>query len=192
MELTLTTDRLLLRPVTLEDADISLELLTDPEIMRYIGSPISEREVVDNLPREVKRSGGGCIGIWTILETQTNEKIGSALLLPLPIELDDTDWSLLGHPEIPEGDIEIGYMFKKSAWGKGYASEAAGRLLRFAFEDTPLQEVVAVTDPENTNSQRVLRKIGLRNEGMRRAYKYDCSAFRITRSQWQSLASAPS
>jgi len=190
MELNLSTDRLLLRPVTLDDVDISITLLTDPEVMRYVGSAIPEKEVIDNLPREVRRSGGGCIGIWTILDSETNEKIGSAILLPLPIEADDTDWSLLGRPEIPDGDIEIGYMFKPSAWGKGYATEAASRLLRFAFEETPLQEVVAVTDQENTNSQRVLRKIGLRDEGIRRAYKDDCSAFRITRSEWQALQSA--
>jgi len=190
MDLNLSTDRLLLRPVTLEDVDISIALLTDSDVMRYVGSAITEKEVRDNLPREVQRSGGGCIGIWTIFDAQTDEKIGSALLLPLPIELDDTDWSLLGGPEIPEGDIEIGYIFKPSAWGQGYATEAASRLLRFAFEETPLQEVVAVTDPENANSQRVLRKIGLRDEGTRRAYKDDCSAFRITRSEWEARQSA--
>ena len=186
MQLELTTDRLLLRPVTLDDVDIGITLFTDPDVMRYIGPVMSVQEVIDHLQVAVRRSGGGCIGIWCVFDAKTHEKLGSAVLLPLPIELEDTDWSLIGGLDIPVGDIEIGYTFKKSAWGKGYASEAASRLLRFAFEDTPLQEIVAVTDQSNANSQRVLRKIGMRDEGIRRAYQDDCSAFRITRSEWQA------
>ena len=186
MELNLSTDRLLLRPLILDDVDISLEILTDPEVMRFIGPVLSEKEVIDHLPIEVQRSGGGCIGIWTVLDAETDEKLGAAILLPLPVELDDTDWSLLGRPDIPDCDIEIGYMFKRLAWGHGYATEATSRLLQFAFEETPLEEIVAVTDPGNANSQHVLRKIGLCDEGMRRAYRSDCSAFRITRSEWKA------
>ena len=69
-------------------------------------------------------------------------------------------------------------------WGKGYATEACKRLLRFAFEETPLKEVVATIDPENTASQRVLEKSGLIYEGMRRAYAVQCPGFRLTREQW--------
>jgi RimJ/RimL family protein N-acetyltransferase len=119
-----------------------------------------------------------------VIERRTEEKLGTAILLPLPIEEDDTNWDLVVGDGLPDGEIEIGYILKRSAWGKGYATEATDRLLKFAFEETPLEELVATTDPENTASQRVLEKCGLLYEGMRRAYAAECPGFRITRQQW--------
>ena len=87
---------------------------------------------------------------------------------------------------MPDCEVEVGYILKRSAWGKGYATESCRRLLKFAFEETPLEEIVAVTDPENTASQKVLRKSGLIEEGIRRAYATQCPGFRITRQQWFS------
>ncbi len=107
-----------------------------------------------------------------------------AILLPLPIEEDDRNWDLVVGDDVPDCEIEIGYILKKSAWGKGYATEATKRLLKFAFEETPLEELVATTNSENTASQRVLEKSGLVYEGMRRAYAVDCPGYRITRQQW--------
>ncbi len=75
-------------------------------------------------------------------------------------------------------------MLIRSVWGKGYATEATKRLLKFAFEETPLEELVATIDPQNTASRRVLEKCGLVHEGIRRAYAVECPGFRITRQQW--------
>ncbi|MGI9482587.1 MAG: GNAT family N-acetyltransferase, partial [Hyphomicrobiales bacterium] len=68
-----------------------------------------------------------------------------------------------------------------------YATEACSRLLKFAFEETPLQDVVAVTDPGNATSRKVLKKSGMNYEGMRRAYAEQCPGYRITRAQWHDL-----
>lgn len=184
MDLVLTSERLLLRPLAEEDVDLGLVLLTDPEVMMHVGETQTRDQVIRDMPTYVKRCAGGRIGIWCVTERATGEKLGTAILLPLPIDLDDTDWNLVEGPELPDGEIEIGYLLKRSAWGKGYATEAAGRLLRFAFGETPLEEVVAVTAPENEASQRVLRKIGLIHEGTRRAYAAECPGFRLTRDQW--------
>ena len=96
---------------------------------------------------EFVAAAGGCIGIWTVINRLTQEKLGSALLLPLPIDEEDTQWDLIQGDDLPDAEIEIGFLFKRSAWGKGYATEACSRLVRFAFEKTPLTEVVAVIDP---------------------------------------------
>jgi ribosomal-protein-alanine N-acetyltransferase len=125
-----------------------------------------------------------------VLQRETGEKLGTAVLLPLPIEESDTDWSLLQEDRYPDADIEVGYMLRRSAWGKGYATEACRRLVQFAFEETELDEIVAVTDPRNAVSQKVLRKCGLRDEGLRRAYADECSAFRMSRQQWLELREA--
>lgn len=62
------------------------------------------------------------------------------------IDAEDTQWELLQGNDLPDGEIEIGYLFKRSTWGKGVATEACRRLLRFAFEETPLTEVVGVIE----------------------------------------------
>lgn len=184
MILVLKTERLLLRPLTETDADIEVEIGTDPDVMKYVAEPETAAEVIRDMPKYVRRCAGGCIGIWCLIERSTNEKLGTACLLPLPIEEDDTNWDLVTGDDLPACEIEVGYMLRKSAWGKGYATEACSRLLRFAFEETLMEKVVAVTDPDNAASRKVIEKCGLVYEGMRRAYATQCSGYRINRRQW--------
>ena len=184
MQLVLTSKRLLLRPLVESDVDLGLAVLTDPDAMKYVGGAYSEQRVRDHMQVATRRGGGGCIGIWCVIDRATDEKLGTAILLPLPIDEKDTNWDLVAGDDLPDAEIEIGYLLKPSAWGKGYATEACKRLLRFAFEETELEEVVAVTHPLNGASQHVLRKSGLAAEGQRRAYGGDCPGFRITRRQW--------
>ena len=185
MNLVFESERLAYRPLTEADFDLAIAQWTDPAVVKYTADrTYSQEEIVEEMPIVVRRCAGGCIGIWCILERTTKEKLGSVFLLPLPTDQDDTDWNLVQGDGIPEGDIEIGYILKKSAWGKGYATEACKRLLRFAFEVSPLEEIVAVTDPQNTASQRVLEKCGLIHQGLIPAYARHYPGFRITRRQW--------
>ena len=114
----------------------------------------------------------------------TGERFGSTALTPLPIGKDDPDWEQVVEDQLPDGAVEIGYYLKRTAWGNGYATEAAQRILRFAFESSPLEEVVAVTDPENWTSRRVLEKTGFLSTGIRRAYGEDLLGFRTLRESW--------
>ena len=186
MNLIFESDRLVFRPLAEADLDLAIEQWTDPDVARYAAiRTYTKEELAEEMPIVVRRCAGGCIGIWCLIDKSTNEKLGTAILLPMPVELDDTDWDLVVGEEIPEGDIEIGYVLKKSAWGKGFATEACKRLLKFAFEETPLKEVVATIDPENTASRRVLEKCGLTYQGLVRAYASNVPGFRITRQQWR-------
>ena len=186
MNLTFESDRLVFRPLAEADLDLVIEQWTDPDVVKCMADRIyTKEELAEDMPIVVRRCAGGCIGIWCLIDKATREKLGTAVLLPIPVELDDTDWDLVVGEQIPEGDIEIGYVLKKSAWGKGYATEACKRLLKFAFEDSPLKEIVATTDPENAASQRVLEKCGLVYQGLVRAYANEMPGFRITRQQWR-------
>jgi len=186
MNLTFESDRLVFRPLAEADLDLVIEQWTDPDVVKCMGDRIyTKEELAEDMPIVVRRCAGGCIGIWCLIDKATGEKLGTAVLLPIPVELDDTDWDLVVGDQMPEGDIEIGYVLKKSAWGKGYATEACKRLLKFAFEVSPLEEIVATTDPENTASQRVLEKCGLVHQGLVRAYADELPGFRITRQQWR-------
>ncbi len=191
MKLELKTDRLLLRPLAECDLDVAIAILTDPAVMKYVGDTCTKDEVIKELPTGMKRCAGGCIGIWCVIDRSIQEKLGTVFLLPLPIEEEDTNWDLVVGDDLPDCEIEIGYIFKKSVWGRGYATEATKRLLKFAFEKTPLERIVAVIDAENTASQNVLEKCGLVHEGLRRAYAVECPGFWITRQRWSEINQRP-
>ena len=190
VNLDLETDRLFLRPFVENDWDMILETFTDPEVMKFVADVSDEETLAEEMKAAIRRGAGGRIGVWCVLRRETGEKLGTSVLLPLPIEDQDTDWSLLQEDGYPDADIEVGYILKRSAWGNGYATEACRRLVQFAFEETELDEIVAVIDPRNAASEKVLRKCGLRGEGLRRAYAEECSAFRISRQQWLELQAA--
>lgn len=189
MNLTLHSSRLRLAPYTPDDLDLDLAMWTDPAVVKYAGKVMSEPEIEKKRPNWTKRGGDGCIGIWTVADRRTGEKYGSVALLPMPIEEDDTDFSLVIPGEMPKGQIEIGYFLKRSAWGYGYATEACRRLLQFAFQETPLKEIVATFHEKNLASKNVLQKAGFTDRGTMRCYGEDGVNFRITRDEWSKLHS---
>lgn len=184
-DLTLETERLILRPFLAEDVDLTREMLLDPEVMKYVADIPEGFDVEAEHTKVCQRGAGGRIGLWCVMLKETHEKIGNVILLPLPIDLEDTDWDSVVPDRYPDAEIETGYLFRQSAWGKGYATEACRRIVRFGFEMTELDKIVAVTDPDNAASRHVLEKCGLRYLGTRRAYQYDdCTSFAISRADW--------
>ena len=104
--------------------------------------------------------------IWAIERTADGHLLGTLLLKPIPasqgLELNDT---------------EIGWHLHPDAWGHGYATEAARAALEFGLA-AGLTKVVAVTYPENTASQAVATRIGMRCLGLSSAYyDLDCMLF---------------
>jgi ribosomal-protein-alanine N-acetyltransferase len=190
VRLELLTERLALAPLSTDDLELCLEMFTNPDVVKYAGGTVSVAEIENDLPKWTRRGGDGCIGIWCISDRRSGEKVGSFALLPIPIEEEDTDFSLVVPGKIPDGDIEIGYFLKPSAWHQGIATEVCKRMLQFVFEDSPLNEVVATFDKENTPSRHVLLKAGFSDHGMRRCYGEDGPDFRITRDEWTALQMA--
>ncbi|MGI9350669.1 MAG: GNAT family N-acetyltransferase [Rhizobiaceae bacterium] len=178
------SERLRFKPLGEEDLSLSIKLWTDPEVTQYVSGPTSEAELVKNHSKYMQRCAGGAIGVWTLTTLERREKIGTAILLPMPVELDDTDWDLVAGDGLPDGDIEVGYILKKSAWGKGYATEACARMIEFGFENTSLREIVASIDEDNHASEKVLLKSGLKPMGKQLSYGEQCPFFRITREKW--------
>jgi RimJ/RimL family protein N-acetyltransferase len=186
MNLLLESKRLLLKPLAQEDVDICLALYTDAAVVQHAIGMTSESEIRSQMSNWSRRGGNGCVGIWCITDKASGEKLGTGALLPMPIEDDNTDFSLVVPGTMPDADIEIGYFLKPSAWGHGYATETARRLLEFAFLDSPLQEIVATFDEENVASRIVLEKAGFRDHGTRRCYGEESMNFRISRDEWLS------
>ena len=189
MSLVLHSDRLTLRPYEESDADFDVGMATDPAVMEFFGGAVTEAESRAESESFLRRGAGGCIGVWTVLDRNDGERLGQVYLTPLPVEADDTEWHLIGGDDWPDGEIEIGYLFRRVAWGKGIATEASMRLLRFAFDETPLTEVVAVIEDGNAASRNVLKKCGFVSEGLRPAYGGEKPFFRLTRERFDAISS---
>jgi RimJ/RimL family protein N-acetyltransferase len=191
MGMVLTSERLTLVPFRHSDVDIAIELFTDPKVRRFTGGVMDTEDIRAEMAHWVRRGGNGSVGIWCVTLTDSGEKLGSAALLPMPIDSKVTDWNLLVPGEMPDADIEVGYFLKPSVWGKGIATEACRRVVGCAFEDSPLAEVVATFDPGNTASRGVLLKAGFTDRGTRRSYGENGPDFRITRDEWLSSGEPP-
>jgi ribosomal-protein-alanine N-acetyltransferase len=187
MKLEIFTERLRLTPLVADDVDLALALWTDPDVIKYVCDPMTEAEIRQEMPDSIKRGGNGGIGIWCIADRKSGEKLGSTYLLPMPIDTDDTDFSLVVMGQMPDAEIEIGYFLKRSAWGCGYATEVCKRVLQFAFQKVSLDEVVASVDEDNVGSKKVLEKSGLRDRGRTRSYGKDSPIYRISRDEWIEL-----
>lgn len=181
MNLVIHSARLTLSPFHASDVDLAIEMFTDPEVLKYAGGAMEEHAVRAAMPNRTKRGGNGCIGIWCISSRDGGEKLGTAALLPMPIDEDGTDFSLVVPGKMPQCDVEVGYFLKRSAWGQGYATEACRRLVQAAFEESPLTEIVATFDLGNDRSRRVLEKAGFVDQGPKWTYGEDGPYFRITR-----------
>lgn len=168
----LRSERLTLRPYTLDDVDFVFDMYSRWEVQRYLGRTprvMADRDEAAERVRAWAELDHPLSGIWLIVETETGERLGTALLKELPAS---------GAAE-PSGDIEVGWHLHPDAWGRGIASEAATAVLAHAAQQG-LQRVLAVVYPENLASQRVAERIGMRSLGLTRAY-YDveCVLFAI-------------
>ena len=149
----LETERLLLRQLTTDDAEFILELLNDPSFIRNIGDR-NVRTIDDAcsyiLNGPVASYAKNGFGLYLVVLKETNESIGMCGL----IKRDALE------------DVDIGYALLPRYWSKGYAFEAARATKEYARKVIGLNRIVAIVDPVNAGSIRVLEKIGLHYETM--------------------------
>ncbi|MEZ5428701.1 MAG: GNAT family N-acetyltransferase [Pyrinomonadaceae bacterium] len=162
----LETPRLVLRTYLDEDLDDFHAIRSDPVIRRYYPPHFSPPEKSPEiLHRHLVRWRENGFGEFGAFEKASGKLIGYCGLQ----NLDGGD------------EIEIYYGYAQTAWGKGFATEAAAAVLEFGFREAGLEEIVAVTHPENIASQNVLQKIGLRFEKEIICYRMNCRYFRLGR-----------
>ncbi len=158
MQVTLQTERIILRRFTPDDADNLHALDSDPEVMRYLtgGVPRSYEETKEEtLPRHIAYYAKYAdFGVWAAVEKGTEKATGAFI-----------GWFHF-RPDArnPGEDIELGYRLMRSAWGKGYATEVSRALLRKGFEELGVKRVTARAIKANVNSWRVMEKIGMNFE----------------------------
>ncbi|MBP2019255.1 RimJ/RimL family protein N-acetyltransferase [Symbiobacterium terraclitae] len=188
MKIYLETERLCLREFRPEDVENLVELDSDPEVMRYLtnGQPTPrervESEVLPRILEYYERLPG--FGYWAAIEKATGAFVGWFHLRPVS---GSTDTST----------VELGYRLRRSAWGKGYATEGSRALIRKAFTELGARRVTAQTMAVNRASRRVLEKCGL---ALVRVFWEDWEdpipgseegevEYAVTREEWQRAAS---
>src|SRR5262245_46230860 len=154
---TLTTERLLLRERSLDDVPAYLRMDSDPQVMRYVGDGSVPDPVAHavRMRQRIAEGNGNGVCVWSVFErNRPGEFVGCALLSPEP----------------GLRQIELAYRFRRSVWGRGFATEAGRACLAYGFRQLGLSEIVALAYPENAASRRVLAKLGFKAVGEHAAY----------------------
>ena len=146
----LLTERLVLRPWTVDDADPALRAYGAADVARWLVPAMDQvldaaamRLVLQQWVAEDARLQPPA-GRWAIELRDDGRLIGGATLLPLP----------------PDDEYEIGWQFDPGAWGQGYATETGHALALWAFEQG-IEQVIALVRPANSRAMAMVRRLGM-------------------------------
>ncbi len=156
----LTTERLVLVPLTDDHLEHEVELDSDPEVLRYIwGRARTPDEVAQSHATRMALGGKvDGLGFWIALENdkRAERKLGDFVGLMMLPPAHGPD-----QPNDPSV-ADLGYRILRERWRRGFASEASRELLRHAFETVGMRRVIAQTMSVNTGSRKVMESVGLR------------------------------
>lgn len=166
MKVLIQTSRLILQPWVIGDAESLFKLCSHPEVMQHIGNGQPFQNLI-----EAQQFLEWAVGYqienrfcrWKVIEKTSKKIIGSCGFA----RLESID------------EIELGYLFARESWGKGYASEAAKACLKYGFEQLGFIKVVALTDPRHIASQRVVEKAGFISKGIKQIDGIDNMIYEI-------------
>lgn len=178
---TLSTDRLRLRPFNESDANLLFALQSNAYVLRYWDSPPW---------RDPSRAAQFIAMCSEMAEAETG------IRLAVERVADETfiGWCSFSRWNPEFRSASLGYCFDETAWGYGFATEAAQALLQWAFDTLELNRVQAETDTRNLASARVLEKLGFEREGTLRedcvvnGEVSDSLVYGLLRRHWQRRA----
>lgn len=175
---TLETERIILRRLRMADAEDLFAYASDPEVARHVVWD-THRSIEDSksfLGSVIEQYNNGMVSSWGIEERASGTLIGTCGFVY---------WN------IDHARAEIGYALGRPYWGRGYMTEAAGRITAFGFESMKLNRVEARCEVPNVGSARVMQKIGMSYEGILRQQMFvkgkyqDLMMYSILRSEWK-------
>lgn len=143
----LETKRLYLREMNPSDFNSLCRILQDEKAMYAYEGAFSEQEVQEWLDRQIYRYQKWNFGLWAAVLKETDKMIGQCGLTM-------QQWK-------DQEVLEIGYLFERSHWHQGYATEAAKACKQYAFEKLNASEVCSIIRDSNTASQNVAMRNGM-------------------------------
>lgn len=149
----LSTERLGLRRWTENDVIPFTEMNKDVDVMKYFPGVLTERETIDLMQRINLHFEKNNFGLYAVEDKLTKQLIGF------------TGFNIPAFDMFFSPCVEIGWRYKKEFWGKGFATEAAKACLQYGFQTLQLNKVVSFTSIINTQSEKVMKKIGMIKAG---------------------------
>ncbi len=143
----LETERLYLRELGQGDFEALCQILKDPAVMYAYEGAFNDSEAQEWLDRQILRYQKWGFGLWAVILKESGELIGQCGLTMQP-------WK---EQEV----LEIGYLFRRLYWHKGYATEAARACKNYAFKTLGADEVCSIIRDTNTASQNVALRNGM-------------------------------
>ena len=174
---TLTTDRLVLRPLAMDDLVDLAALHAEESFWRYpYGRGWSRSETMAFLERTIERYEDPGIAVSAVMVADTGELAGWAGLA-VPTFL----------PEILPA-VEVGWRLGERFWGRGFATEAGRAWVRHGFEELGLDAIVSIFEPENTASGAVMHRLGftLERETTHPTHLVQVHVMSLTRNAWRA------
>lgn len=147
----LRTERLLIRRWRESDLAPWAAMNADPEIREHLGGLLTREQSDASVARfeaAIDRRGYG----WLAVEVRESGEFAGF------VGLDDIE------EKDPVDGVEIGWRLARSAWGRGYATEAARAVLGHGFDTLGLPEILAITTAGNLRSQAVMRRLGMTHD----------------------------
>lgn len=170
MAIFVETPRLIIKTPSFDYFDELYQLQSDHDVMKYIfGGARSEERVKERLKKEIDHYQKHGFSMGPVFVKETNSFVGKAGILYK--DLDDS-----------QPDIEIGYLFHKSEWNKGYGTETTKTLVQWGFDHLPVKRIVAATHLENNISGHILMKAGLRWSGVKKYQEREAHFYEIERA----------
>ncbi len=148
----LQTERTYLRELTAEDFGALSLILKDPQVMYAYEGAFDDGEVKDWLDRQIARYKKYGFGAWAVVLKDSDELIGQCGLTMQP-------WK---ESEL----LEIGYIFRRAFWHKGYATETALACKKYAFEKLGAEKVCSIIRDTNIPSRKVAERLGMSAQGV--------------------------
>jgi RimJ/RimL family protein N-acetyltransferase len=171
------TDRLILRKMTLDDAEGFFEFASDPQVTQYLmwdtHATVEESRALLARVIGMYESGQG-------LPLGVVHKADGKLIGACGIYIDDAR----------HARAEIAYWLSRQYWGQGLTTEAVRAIIAFGFDTLTMNRIQALCFPENNASARVMEKAGMKYEGLLRQYRLikgtyqDLEIFAILRQDW--------
>lgn len=161
------TERLLLRPLTIADIDEFVALHDDPEVTRFTRR-LERPEAEERLRRIEREWLERDHGIFAVLDRAGGRFLGRAGLKYWP-QFDET---------------EVGWVLRRDAWGRGYATEAARACIDWAFSSLDLPYLTAMIHPENDASIRVAHRLGMAYLRSDALFGEPVVVFSLSREDW--------
>lgn len=151
-ETVIETARIILRTEAPSDFDLWMAEINTPQVREYlrgVETPERVRETFDKAAKSQRKEG---FSFWFIEDRANSRLLGCAGL-----KRADSDKLM---PEL-RGELEIGWLLRQDAWGRGLASEAAHAAMAYAFAQCEAERVISLTSRSNTASWRIMEKLGM-------------------------------